>query len=250
MPTVLDLITNALIEAEWLAQGEQPEAQDANFALSKLNDLLDEWGALDRFVYANVFELFTLVPNLAPHTIGPAGNNPAPTFPVLYRPVKIIEPAAIVLTNTDGTTTDLPISVEDADWWAQVRIKDMTSSIPTAVYYEPDWPLGSLYFWPVPNQNYQVRLQFWTQLAQFASVQQACSFPPAYRKALTLTLAEELGGPRSNDPMLVRKAYDARGAISQNNAQSPKTNLNAAGIGSQTRSSGRPDFNFLTGEPW
>ncbi len=243
---VLNLITNALIEAEWLAQGEIPNPEDAAFALSKLNDISDTMAAEEKFVSANIFELFTLVPNLSPHTIGPAGN-PAPTFPVLYRPVKLVEPAAIVLLNTDGTTTDLPIAVEDAQWWAEVRVKNQTSSIPQAVYFEPDWPLGSLYFWPIPTTNYQVRLQFWTQVAQFASTQTQFSMPPGFREYLTLRLAQKLGGPRTAELTIL--ANQAESSITQNNAQSPRMNTAVAGI-PQSNQGGRTDFNFLTGEPW
>jgi len=241
---VLSIITNAMIEAEWLAQGEQPEQQDANFVLGKINDELDEWSAQERYVYAKAFSLFTLVPDLSPHTIGPAAGA---TFALAQRPVRV-DGCTIVISNTDGTTTDVPVNTtRDADWWNFVRIKNLTSQIPTDLYYEPDIPNGSLYFWPVPDFNYQARIETWALINQFLTIQDPFVLPPAYRKALTLTIAEQLGGPRSGDPKLAMKASEARSAIWSNNAQSPTMSTQAAGMPS-TDSHTR--FNFLDGTPW
>lgn len=240
---LLSLISNALIEAEWLSQGETPQAEDAQFTLGKLNDLLDEWAAQDRYVYSNEFNLYTLVPGLAPHTIGPDNA----TFKVPQRPVRLVS-AAIVLSNGDQTTTDIPIAVQDDQWWANVRIKDLQSQIPTAVYYSESFPNGSLFFWPVPDVNYQTRLETWGLIGQFANVQQTLNLPPAYRKALTLTVAEELAGPRSGDPKLAKAAADARSAIWSNNAQSPT--INTAQPGMSPAGERRTNFNFLDGSPW
>ena len=243
-PNLLSVVTNALIEAEWLSQGEPPEAQDAAFVLSKINDLLDEWSAQERYVFAYLFSLFTLTPNLSPHTIGPAAGA---TFSLPQRPVRI-DGCTIVLTNGDGTTTDLPVNTtRDKDWWNYVRIKGLASQIPTDLYYEPDVPNGSMFLWPVPNLAYGCRVESWQAVAQFQTLNDALALPPAYRKAITLSVAEELDGPRSGDQKLALKASAAREACWANNAQSPTMSTMQAGMptkDSHTR------FNFLTGEPW
>jgi hypothetical protein len=244
-PKLYDVITNALIEAEWLAQGEVPEPQDANFVLGKINDLLDEWAAQEKYVFGSLFTLFNLVPGLSPHTIGPGVGA---TFSIALRPVRI-DGCTIVLANSGGTTTDIPINTSrDADWWNSVRIKNLQSSIPTDLYYSSDTPNGSMYFWPVPNFAYQTRIETWQSVQQFKSVQDGLVLPPAYRKAITLSIAEELAGPRSNDPKLARKAAEAREAAWINNAQSPTMSTAQAGMpGSK---GGHTSFNFLDGTPW
>jgi hypothetical protein len=243
-PNLLSVITNALIEAEWLAQGENPEPQDANFVLGKINDLLDVWSADERYVFAQLFSLFTLVPGLSPHTIGPGQGA---TFQLPQRPVRI-DGCTIVIANSDGTSTDVPVNTtRDADWWNFVRIKNLQSQIPTDLYYEPDVPNGSLFFWPVPDFNYQARIESWQSVQQFATINDQLVLPPAYRKAITLTVAEELAGPRSADPKLARAAADARSAIWSNNAQSPTMSTMQAGMPSRQ---GHTRFNFLDGTPW
>lgn len=72
--TALDIITGGLQEINVVAQGEAAQPGDAEFALNKLNDLLDEWAARKVFLYNVSFPTFTLIPGLSPHTIGPLGQ--------------------------------------------------------------------------------------------------------------------------------------------------------------------------------
>lgn len=281
--TLLDLATNSAIEAGWLAPGEVLDGETAGFILSKYNDLLDEWSAQKLYAFAMQFQLYTLVPGLSPHTIGP---DPDATFQISQRPMRLENAAIVIPANSSGssgssgssagsggldttgldttgldaggsgpqppdttgqTNTDIPLYLGDADWWAAQWIKDLQSQIPIGVYYQPDWPNGSLFFWPVPNYTYRVRLEMWGIISQFSNLQQTFSMPPAYRKALTLTVAEELGGPLADRPLLSRKAAGARAAIRQNNDASPRitTNLGMPGGGRR-----RTDFDFLSGRPW
>lgn len=267
--TALSLSTNAAIEAGWIAPGETIDGEAGKFILSKINDQLDEWSAQKLYAYAMQFKLYTLVPGLQPHTIGPDAGA---TFSISQRPMRL-ENAAIVipagssggsgldaggldaggLDSTSGNTnTDIPLYIGDADWWAAQSIKDIQSQIPTGVYYQPDWPNGSLFFCPIPNVTYQVRLEMWGIISQFSSITQSFSMPPAYRKAITLSVAEELGGPLSDRPKLASAAAMARAAIRQNNDGSPRISLAGSGLPNPSRSNGRgrPDFDFLTGKPW
>lgn len=241
----IDLITYALQEIGALAQGETPSSDDVNYAFVKLNELIDEWAARKAYVYAMQFIVYTLVPGLSPHTIGPSGA----TFNATIRPVRI-EGATLVL-NTSTPTVDVPINVRDDQWWNYLRVKNLQSNLPTDLYYQPDWPNGSLFFWPVPNQNYQVRLETWNAINQIASVDTVISFPQGYEKALRLSLAEDLipGFEKANpSPVLFQKALLARKAIQGNNDQSPTMMTVEAGMpnrGSSTRS----DFNYISGLP-
>jgi hypothetical protein len=252
--TASDIVRDAMIEVGMIAPGEVPDGDSGQWAFRKLNYLLDHWAAQDLYVYSNSFNLFNLVVGLSPHTIGPGDGVTPATFTVEQRPVRI-ESAAIVL-DSNGLPVDIPIPIEDDDWWAENRLKTLQSQIPTHLYYSADWPNGSLYFWPVPNAQYQVRLQYWTLLRQFASIDHplggpnsAASLPPAYRSALMLTLAETLqpGARQSANPALSMMAAKAREAITQNNAPSPRISTAGAGMPSNDR---HTRFNFLTGQPW
>lgn len=172
--TARNVCTNALYEINVVAPGEIPEAQELAFVLNKFNQLLDSWSTQKVYIYAlqllsasNVtpFAPFLLIPGLSPHTIGPApiAAAPAPTFLVNgERPVRIAN--ANVILNTTNPTVRVPLHIRDKDWWAGQTVQTIQTSLPTDLYYRPDWPLGSLFFWPVPNQGYGAEIEVETFL--------------------------------------------------------------------------------------
>lgn len=247
----LDIITDAFIEIGAVPPGENPSPEEAQWGLRKLNDLIDEWQARKAYVYSYLYNVYTLTPGLLPHTIGPSGVATFSTAPA-PRPVRL-ESAALLL-NIAPTQVDFLMNIRDHAWWAQQQVKNISTSVPTDVYYDPTFPDGSLYFWPVPNTNYQVRLQFWQMVSQFVSIQDPIGgaggpgqWPEGYRNAIKLTLAEMLipGSNRPANPMLVNKAKLARQAIFGNNNKSPR--MRTVDSGMPRAGKGKPDFNWATG---
>lgn len=246
--TVNDIVTGAFIETGAVAPGEPLEAELGQWGLTKFNEVLDVWSAMRNKVFSFQFQLFTLVPGLSPHTIGPSAMA---TLAVPQRPVRL-ESAALILNA--GSPVDIPINIRDKQWWADQQTKSTTTNVPSDVYYDPSWPDGSLYFWPVPNANNQVRLQFWQNIQQVTSVTDEIggpsgpgTLPPAYRTALKLTLAESLfpGLNRTASPLLLAAAVVARTAMIGNNDGAPRISTQDAGM---PKSGGkRGDFNWSTG---
>ena len=244
--TARDLITDALIEAGVLSQGETPSTSDADFCLRKLNRMFDRWSALDVMAFNVTFSEFTLTPNHSPHTIGPTGD-----FVVDQRPVRL-ESAQFQLSPDSGSNPAVwtYISVEDDDWWAANTIPSLTSAVVTNVYYSPEWPNGKLYFWPVCTGSNVVRLELWGLLGTFPSLNTTFSYPPGYWDTVINNLAVEIG-PAFNapvNPILMENAKKGLRAITGNNSQSPR--VATKDFGMPSAGTGEPDFNFLTGEPW
>lgn len=180
----------------------------ADVGLAELNMLLDQWNA-DKFcAFSSTFDPFTLTPALSPHTIGSSG-----TFVVVQRPVTI---DGITLLDTADVRMDL--TPRDRAWWRAQANPTLSSDRPTEYYYEPAWPNGSLYFWPVPSTAYQVEIQTRGLLAAL-TLTDRISAPPGYRAAIVDSLAERLVAP-SHVPMpegLPLSARRARLIIEQNN---------------------------------
>lgn len=241
--TVPDIVSQALLEIGVVSPGEPIQAADANFVLVKLNRLIDSWGALKNYIYAEQFLTFTLVPNLQPHTIGIVDN--APTFVVLgNRPTKIV--SAQLVINSSNPSYNIPINIRDADWWGSQRVPDIMTTYPTDVYYEPDWPNGSLFFWPIPTTAYPVQLELWTPLIQFMPTGQF-SMPPGYWDAIVYTLAESLcpSYEKPVNPALAQLALEKRMAIKSLNSTSPR--ISTGGDGLPTGGANRNSFDWRTG---
>lgn len=236
---VTDLIANAMKEIGALAPDETPSGAEQTNVLGKANRLIDRWNTQRLYTYNVGFVNYTLTPNLQPHTIGPTG-----TFSVTVRPVEIMA-AALILNNVTPNVT-MPLTLRDDTWWANQRVKPLTTSVPTDLYYSPDFPNGSLFLWPIPTTAYGLELETRFILTTLA-IGGTLNLPPGYEDAITLSLAEDICSMFNKipNPMLTSSAMRARAAIKATNSFSPRISTVDAGM---PKSGGvRSDFNFLTG---
>jgi hypothetical protein len=231
--TILELVSDALMEIGVLSAVDAPTGEDATLALLRLNKLFDNLNAERRMVYADTFSTFTLTPSLNPHTIGASGG----TWTVTSRP-ESIESANLIISDIRH-----PLAIRDAQWWSGISVPEHESDIPTELYYEKAWPLGQVWLYPVPSAAYEI--EFVTRVV-LASVALADDFtmPPGYQDAVTLTLAEDLVAPfrvpmPQNLPM---KAVKARGRVWTANAVIPRLRTADDGLGG-----GRSTWDYRTG---
>lgn len=237
----LDIVNAAGNELGALAGGEQFSTDDQAWVLQKLQRLIDRYNARETMIYNVNFTLFTLNPPATPETpttIGPGGD-----FDVNQRPVSIPN-IGLILEGTPGV--ELPLNRRDDDWWANNRIKGLTSTLPTDYYYSPAWPLGQIFFWPVPTASHQVRVESRLVLGEITSFNQDFSMPPAYWDLMIYELAISLAPSFKSEPTptLLGLWKAANKAVQVNNISSPRL---ASDAPTQTNGGGRPDFNFLDG---
>lgn len=214
------IVGEAFTELNVLMPGVSIPAAPGQLALSKLRQILDNWNAERDKVWAERFLTGTLTPSLSPHTIGPGG-----TFDQDIRPVSI-EGCSLNLNNTTPNVY-VPIDLIDSQIYEALSVPGISTSIPTAVYYETSWPLGNLYFYPIPNTAYGVRFRLRTLLSTDLTLADDLDMPPGYQEALTLTLAEALATPsgRAVPLQTARAAARARGRIGANNVVIPLLDL-------------------------
>lgn len=239
--TALDLISDALKEIGALAPGEQPSTDDEPDVLRKLQRVIDSFNARRQMIYTVLFTVFNLGIQNNPYSIGPGA-----TFDLIQRPVEIPS-ITLLLSGSTGGTVELPLHPRDADWWAVQQIKDLQSTLPTDYYYSPDWPNGSIYFWPVPTATNQVRVESRFVVAQLTAYAQTFTMPPGYWDAVVYSLAEAIS-PMYERPVsadLLRLKTQAIRDVESNNIKSPRLISDAPSQPGTTHA--RPDFNFLTG---
>lgn len=235
---VLDLITAAYLEFNFLAAGEPLQDEDAVFGLQKMNLILDEWSVDEFYVFNKIIQNFNYVANHQPTLIGPTAQAPD-FFLAGPRPVEI-EDAGWLLGGTR-----IPVEVIDDSQWAGTSQKNLTAVTPMKLYYSPNVPNGSIFLWPTPTSSGQLELELWSIMQQIASLQSNLDLANGYQAAMTLTLAESLEHSLGFPPTagLVMGANRARLKVQSKNVESPRSGTRDSGMPGGKASS----WNFRTG---
>lgn len=242
--SVRSLITDALMELNVMDGGAVLSAANATFCLGRLNQLFDSWNAQLEAVYADKTLAFTFIANQQDYTIGPSGADfTSPTT----RPVTI-EGATVILTGTSPEAR-FPLNLRDYQWWMNLPVQNVSTSYPTDVFYEPEWPNGVLHFWPKPTTTYGLEIVTRVTLADL-TINDSYNMPPGYQQAGMLTLAENVASAygRPVTALTATKAREARARIFANNRFSPRLITQDAGMPSQDRN--RCNFNYKSGMPF
>lgn len=130
-------------------------------------------------------------------------------------------------TPATGTITETPLSnqpveipypvITDSGYQA-IQIKTLPNSQFTAVYYNPTFPYGTIYLWPLPNTAVnQLVLYLQSAFAGFADLTTEYDFPslPGYTMALEDGLAVEMSMlPLYGIPADVAQRADAKASKS------------------------------------
>jgi len=241
------IVNGAARELGVLGQGQRLSAENAATMIDILSRIVDDWNAEREAVYATDFMTFTFTPNLNPHTIGPASA----TWAVTSRPVKI-EAATVVLSSGPNGVNAPNIRMHDQNagipsWFQSLSTPNIETSYPTDGYYDPTWPNGSFYLWPVPSTAYDCQIQVRAILPTYA-LNTVFSMPPGYRSALTMTLAEQcvdiFGRPMPQT--LPSRALASRARIFANNTGGRQIRTQDAGMPT-ARHGRRSNFNWITG---
>jgi len=207
----LDLITGAMRKTGQYAPGEAIAAADLNDALDSLNGLLDVLSNDNKAIFNSVENIVTLTAGQQSYTVGLTGQIP------VQRPLRITD--AYSRVTTSSSTVDFPCEIKDLAAYASVGLKSQPGPWAKFAFYNPTFPNGQLYFWPVPSQA--VEFHFWSDaLLQSVSLTTALTLPQGYYLFLQLALTEllciEYGVPVSEDVKRLMRRYEA--AIKSNNA--------------------------------
>jgi hypothetical protein len=224
--TVSDIIRRSLRSIGAIAGGETPSATEEADALQVLNAMLDSWNTESLAVYALRDETLTLT-GAASYTIGMGGAlNTA-------RPVKI-ESAYVRLSDNDYHA-----KLASAEAWYRLAAKTTTGSVAEWLYYEPSYPLGTLYLYPQPTAGV-LHLVTRVPLAAYAA-SDSLALPPGYQDAITYHLALRLAieFSRPVTPELAALARAAKDNIQRGNFRVP---VMSTGL------EGRRKANILSGE--
>lgn len=209
--TAADIINDAARASGKLGPGRMLSQSEQDDALRIFQRMVDAWTIERLMVFSITRDTYTLIPGQSPITVGPSGDWVAP------RPLRI-EGMGLVLTNVTPHV-ETPIKVLTDDQWEGKRVKVLESNLPRECWYNDGWPLGELYFWPVPLEANDIALYTWSQLTAPTSLESIVRFPPGYEQAIVDNLAVQtcaLFGRRAT-PELMDAASSGKARIKRYN---------------------------------
>jgi hypothetical protein len=222
--TTGDLITFVLRASGINGVGQTPLAEDSNTGLDFLRMLIAQWQR-KRWLIWNEPELSVVSTGANFYTIGPGQDFDT------ARPDKIH--AAWCRMKPFGGPNPVDISlaiIEAKEDWSGISIKDL-KSIPAAVFYDSAWPIGRVYFWPVPpGGDYEMHLVVKASLPTYATLTDPLNLPPEYLEAVMWSLCVRMqmayGLPAGADHVAARK--QAVAVVQMANTQIPLLSMPAA----------------------
>lgn len=130
----------------------------------------------------------------APATLTPGIQQIAYTIPgdfKIPRPLRVTD--SFTRITTAGTSgLDYPIQSVDQKQYNAIGYKGISAPWPIAMWYNPTYPLGNLYFYQNPSGAGQLHLFTDNILTNFATLTQAASVPQGYVRWIKWALAKEL----------------------------------------------------------
>ena len=245
--TALALITGAYNKLGVIALGEPLRAELAAEGLRLLNQMMGalQLQTLTKPVQARL--VFPLTTNTGgpdtPYTIGPGGN-----FDTVRPTAQDLVGVGLLLAGSTPPI-EIPRDLLTDDRYEAIRIKDLSSELFTALYYNATYAggLGRINLWPVPNTGlHSLILYLMQSLASFPAMAASIDTPPGLDEALEYNLALRLSAPsqRQPPPDVIVMARETMANFKRANIVMSELTSDATFA---TRGGNR-GFNILTGE--
>ncbi|EIZ7652643.1 TPA: hypothetical protein NHQ80_003418 [Pseudomonas aeruginosa] len=182
MTTPNDLIILALKQANVLGVGQSASAEDIQDCFALLNMMLAQWNRR-RYAIYHLKTVSIACDGSQSYTIGPGGDIDT------TRPNKIESAYFRQIITSEPNQIDYPLEIirarEDYD---RIYLKDM-QSFPQYLFYDSDYPLGNVFVWPIPDNQYRLFLTVMEPLQVFSTVYDEIELPPEYQEAIMYNLA-------------------------------------------------------------
>jgi len=219
--TPAQIILLALKHAGVVGVGQTPMAEDTNDAFDLLNMMISQWNRKRWLIY-HLIDVFAPSTGALSYSIGPGGDFDTP------RPDRVEFAFARQLIPSSSQRVDYPLKLIDArEDYDQITLKSM-GTWPSVLFYDSAYPLGFLYFWPLPqDQQFELHLSLKQTISQFTGLAQEVDLPPEYIPCLFYNLAARLrpAYQMAPDPTVTALAKDSLNVLRGANAQVPTMNM-------------------------
>jgi len=183
--TARDLIVRAFRFVHITGDGEEPTSSEIKDGLEILNELIEQTAIDKQLAFFQTEIVFPFVPDKFSYTIGPSSTVPDV---IAVRPVEILN------GFTRRGNVDLPLFIAAKADYDSIQVKNVTiAGWGQVVYYQADYPKGTLFFYQVPLDNLtSAHLTVSAQIAPFLTVDDLILLPPGYPQWLRYTLGKHL----------------------------------------------------------
>jgi hypothetical protein len=216
MTTAGDMIQSSLEKMGTYAAGEIMSAADSSRGLTVLNQMMDSWSNERLTCYANLQQSVTLIVNQYQYTIGPGGDING------TRPLDIlVSPGTCYVQDSNGNRYNLDV-IQQPEWNQIGNINAVTANFPNTLFYDPQFPLGIINIYPIPNISWTLFFISRLQLADLSDLEASLSLPPGYEKAIVDNLTLELipyfkGDGFQVPPLWMKQAGESKGNVKRTN---------------------------------
>lgn len=186
MTTPVDLIQLALKQSGVIGVGQAASAEDTQDCFKVMQMMLAQWQT-KRYNMYHLVNLSVPCTGALSYSIGPGGDISQASRPNEIFDSFIRLPAA-PSTNRIDYSLNILRAREDYD-----RILAKTQgSMPSFLFYDSGYPLGTLYPWPVPSNIYELHVTVLDQFQNFSTVADVINLPAQYEEAIMYNLAGRL----------------------------------------------------------
>lgn len=208
-----DLINAALLEANVIEPGDNPNGSESNAALLKLNQLASSWDVI-RLDASSIAQINCALN--VPLTFYDLGGSGAGSFSP--RPVALESADYTIVAGSD--VLQFPLKIVGAAEFAGAILNGEKARVPRLIYYDANWPTAQIQLYPtLLVTTDSLRLNYWRRSINATgdpfNLGSTIDMPPGYELALRLNLAIALGTTygRPLDPTLATNAANALAAI-------------------------------------
>lgn len=216
--TARQLVTRALKLAQILAAGEAPAAEDAQTGLDALNAMLDSWETSRIYLHQQSQITVPLTAGVGTYSVGAGQTINVSPVPIGFNFVTIRS------IQNPAQPLDFQLQRYLAEEWAEINLKNLGNTWPTAYWYDYGPTTGSLNIWPLPSTQMQLILGYVAEFNDFTTLDVSATYPSGYEDAIIYSLAErmcvEFGRPIPPD--IKKIAADSRAAVLSTNLPEPK----------------------------
>lgn len=200
MTTALDLITDASVLAGAIGLAETLSAEEAEFGLRQLNQLMESLSLQPLACYDSKEESITLTAGVASYSTSLLTERPS----------------ALSYVTVVGSGVTYPCSLIGDEEYANIGYKS-TQGIPDRVNFSISYPHSTLRYFPTPIAGYTSTVGFLARVSGFTSVSTTVELPIGYADAITYNLALRLFAGRDPTAFVVSQARELLANIKRPN---------------------------------